>query len=183
MVCGSVCTSNEFRVFLIKSAALLKSNHKPNTTTTTTAEAAALEDLRLRDLHRRGRSGLAPSRRPAARMFRTVALFFAFLFLFPLLALLVVLVALLLLVLLLVRVQPNQAPFERGLFRRSARCDALLVLVFLVFVLMLPRGGRLEVLVLFWERSGMQTESGQLYACEGKKFFAHDGGLFDDASE
>lgn len=80
-------------------------------------------------------------------MFRTVALFFALLFLFPLLALLVVLVALLLLVLLLVRVEAGR--LQRGLFRRGRH--PLLVFVFLVFVLMLPRGGRLEVLVLFRE--------------------------------
>lgn len=112
-----------------------------------------------------------------------MALFFALLFLFPLLALLVVLVALLLLVLLLVRIETAEATLQGGLFRGSTRRYALLVLVVLVFVLMLPRGGRLEVLVLFRERPRMQTESGQLYACEGKKFFAHDWGLFDDASE
>lgn len=134
-------------VFLIKSAARSSWLLKSNTSTT-----ACLEDLRLRNLHRRRRRRLAG---PAARMFRTVALFFALLFLFPLLALLVVLVALLLLVLLLVRVEAGR--LERGLLGRGRH--TLLVFVFLVFVLMLPRGGRLEVLVLFRElKEGKQLE-------------------------
>lgn len=98
-------------------------------------------------------------------MFRTVALFFALLLFFPLFPLLVVFVAFLLFVLLFVGVEAGR--FQGRLFRLIGR-DAFLVFVFLMLILMLPSGGRFQVLVLFRKGSRVQTESSQLYACERK---------------